>query len=213
MRKCYPGHLVTRLERHQLEEERLQPINTMNRNITATILIVLAAALYFTYTSGVWNNVVTIKAVNDQYTGAISSAEQLISVRDKVLKDYNNISADDRDNLDKMIPNTVDNIRLIIDLNSVALQHGFSLKNITASAKDSSTNSPSNNQPFNIAIPTLDTVAVSFSVSAPYLQFISFMQDLEASLRIMDITHLTVTANDTGTYDFSVQMNTYWLRQ
>ena len=193
----------------------------MNRNLTATILIVLAIALYFTYTSGVWNDAVAIKSVNDQYSGAITNAEQLISVRDKVLKSYNNISADDRDNLDKIIPNTVDNIRLIINLNSVALQHGFSLKNITASTKTSSTNSSnnspvsmnSNSQSFNISIPTLDTVAVSFSASAPYQQFISFMQDLEASLRIMDITHLTVTANDTGTYDFSVQLNTYWLRQ
>ena len=194
----------------------------MNRNTTATILIILAIALYFTYTSGVWNDAMAVKAVNDQYSGAISSAEQLISIRDKVLKDYNNISANDRDNLDKMIPNTVDNIRLIIDLNSVALQHGFSLKNITASAKQDSSNSSSNNSvssansgssSFNISVPTLDTVAVSFSVSAPYQQFISFMQDLEASLRIMDITHLSVTANDTGTYDFSVQLNTYWLRQ
>jgi len=193
----------------------------MNRNITATILIILAVGLYFTYTSGVWTEAVTIKAVNDQYSTAISSAEKLISVRDKVLKDYNNISADDRDNLDKMIPNTVDNIRLIIDLNNVALQHGFSLKNVTATAKDAtgkgsssnSTSGNSNSNSFNISIPTLDTVSVSFSVSAPYQQFISFMQDLEANLRVMDITHLTVSANDTGTYDFSVQLNTYWLRQ
>jgi len=194
----------------------------MNRNTTALILIVLAIALYFTYTSNEWNDAMAFKAQNDQYSSAISNAEQLISVRDKVLKDYNNISAADRDNLDKMIPNTVDNIRLIIDLNSVALQHGFSLKNITAAAKQDAANSSSNNSvssansnnsSFNISIPTLDTVAVSFSVSAPYQQFISFMQDLEASLRIMDITHLSVTANDTGTYDFSVQLNTYWLRQ
>ena len=198
----------------QIHLEQRQQNKFMNRNITATILIILAVALYFTYTSGVWNDAMAVKAVNDQYTGAISSAEQLISVRDKVLKDYNNISADDRDNLDKVIPNTVDNIRLIIDLNSVALQHGFSLKNITAAAKESSiSSSGQNGQSFSIATPTLDTVAVSFSVSAPYQQFISFMQDLEASLRVMDITHLTVTANDTGTYDFSVQLNTYWLRQ
>jgi len=194
----------------------------MNRNFTATILIALAIALYFTFTSGVWNDAMAIKDVNDQYSGAITNAEQLISVRDKVLKNYNNISAGDRGNLDKMIPNTVDNIRLIINLNSVALQHGFSLKNITASTKTSSSDSSSNNSSvsngsnstsFNIAVPTLDTVAVTFSASAPYQQFISFTQDLEASLRIMDITHLTVTANDTGTYDFSVELNTYWLRQ
>jgi len=192
----------------------------MNRNITATILFVLALAIYFTYTSGVWTDANAVKAVNDQYTGAIASAQKLISVRDTVLKEYNNISADDQANLDKMLPSTVDNIRLIIDLNNVALQHGFSLKNITAAATadksatggNSGVNS-SNNSNSGISAPSLDTVAVSFSVSAPYQQFISFMQDLEANLRIMDITHLTVSANDTGTYDFSVQLNTYWLRQ
>jgi hypothetical protein len=126
-----------------------------------------------------------------------------------------------------MVPDTVDNIRLIIDLNSVALQHGFSLKNITAAAKsDSSGTSPSAQgapaspdlstsaaDSLSIATPTLDTVTVSFNVTAPYQQFISFMQDLEASLRVMDLTHLTVSANDTGTYDFGVQLTTYWLRQ
>jgi Tfp pilus assembly protein PilO len=199
----------------------------MNRNITATILIVLAVGIYATYTRGVWADASAVKSVNDSYSSAIDNAQKLISVRDQVLKSYNNISADDRDRIDKMVPDTVDNIRLIIDLNSVALQHGFSLKNITAAAKsDSSGTSPSAQgapaspdlstsaaDSLSIATPTLDTVTVSFNVTAPYQQFISFMQDLEASLRVMDLTHLTVSANDTGTYDFGVQLTTYWLRQ
>jgi hypothetical protein len=202
----------------------------MNRNITATILIVLAVGIYATYTRGVWADASAVKTVNDSYASAIDNAGKLISVRDQVLKSYNDISAGDRDRIDKMIPDTVDNIRLIIDLNSVALQHGFSLKNITAAAKsDSSGGASSGNppsgasvlanpssaaaNPLSISVPTLDTVTVSFSVSAPYQQFISFMQDLEASLRVMDLTHLTVSANDTGTYDFGVQLTTYWLRQ
>jgi hypothetical protein len=198
----------------------------MNRNITATILIVLAIAIYVTFTRGVWSDASAVKAVNDQYASAVNSAEKLVSVRDQVLKSYNDISANDRGRIDSMIPNTVDNIRLIIDLNSVALRHGFSLKGIAATngtaAKAAGpasvpTSMPlqasSANSPLSINNPTLDTVTVSFSVTAPYQQFISFMQDLEADLRIMDMTHLTVTANDTGTYDFSVQLTTYWLRQ
>lgn len=212
---------------------RPQPLqllpNNMNRNITATILLVLAVGIYATYTRGVLADASAQKAVNDQYTSALNNAAQLISVRDQVLKSYNDISADDRDRIDKMIPDTADNIRLIIDLNSVALQHGFSLKNITATnAGVSGGSSPGSSAPLppaasapmtgpsssvSINTPTLDTVTVSFGVTAPYQQFISFMQDLEASLRIMDITHLTVSANDTGTYDFNVQLSTYWLRQ
>lgn len=196
----------------------------MNRNITAIILIVLAIGIYFTVTEGIWNSDKQIKNVNDQYVSAIANAAQLVSVRDKVLQDYNNISQADRDRLDKMLPSTVDNIRLIIDLNNVAVQHGLSLKGISAKATDASTNSNSSNSPaapvsapapgnIQIAAPTLDTVDVTFSVSAPYDQFISFMQDLEADLRIMDIKHLTVSVGDNGVYTFSVDMVTYWLRQ
>jgi Tfp pilus assembly protein PilO len=197
----------------------------MNRNITATILVVLAIGIYLTVTKGMLADANAVQQVNVQYSTAIDSADQLIQVRDQVLKNYNGLSQDDRDRLDKMIPNTVDNIRLIIDLNSVALRHGFSLRNIKAVAGANAQNGngtsgstapvmPSNNAANAnvIATPVLDTVTVSFSVSAPYLQFISFMQDLEADLRIMDLTHLTMSANDTGTYDYNVEFKTYWMR-
>ncbi|HTK33385.1 MAG TPA: hypothetical protein VL335_02465 [Candidatus Paceibacterota bacterium] len=201
----------------------------MNRNITATILIIIAGAIYFSYTSNLWAEAKVIKAVNDQYSSAIKNAETLISLRKKVTDDYNSISIQDREKLDKMLPDTVDNIRLVIDLNNVGQQNGLSLKNITASTKTSapttptassaSATGPNGAQGFGqkdtggISIATLDTVSISFSVSATYQQFIGLMQALEANLRIMDLTHLTVTANDTGTYDFSVQLNTYYLRQ
>ncbi len=196
----------------------------MNRNVTAVILIVLAIGVYFTVTKPVLGDISSLSAENAQYTSAISNAEQLIKLRDSVRADYNNVSPDDRARLDKMLPNTVDNIRLIIDLNSVALRHGFSLNGIkavadsgkaaAAGAQQGSAISASSAAPAStIATPTLDTVTISFGVTAPYLQFISFMQDLEANLRIMDLTHLSVTASDSGTYNFSVQLKTYWLRQ
>ena len=190
----------------------------MNRNITATILIVLAAGIYFTVTQSAWDAAKQVKLVNDQYISAIANAQQLISVRDKVLNDYNNVSQADRDRLDKMLPSTVDNIRLIIDLNNVAVQHGISLKNVRAAAAPA----PSASAPAapvqaasasGISAPTLDTVNISFAVTAPYQQFISFMQDIEANLRIMDINHLSVSVGDNGMYSFQVDMTTYWLRQ
>lgn len=192
----------------------------MNRNITATILIILAIGIYVTVTRAQIAELQTIRVTNNEYSTAISNAERLIKVRDRVLKDYNDIKEEDRDRLDKMVPNTVDNIRLIIDMNSIGLKHGFSLKNIKANASKSEkganiaqTTRTSSQGDNTIPTPTLDTVAVSFSVTATYQQFIDFMRDVEANLRIMDITKLTLTANDSGTYDFGVELRTYWLRQ
>jgi hypothetical protein len=200
----------------------------MNRNVYATILIILAIGLYFTVTQTVFNDTKKIQASNTEYVNAIESAKRLIAVRDQVLADYNNLTEDDKTRLDKLVPKSVDNIRLIIDLNNVALQHGFSLKGIKAVAASSGSNgakSPSQNSmpvvnsgmqgangQLAIATPVLDKVTVSFGVSAPYQQFISFLQDLEASLRIMDVSHLSVTADEKGIYDWKVELQTYWLR-
>lgn len=192
----------------------------MNRNITATILIVLAIGIYVTFTRAKLVEVNEVRAVNSEYVSALASASELIKVRDSVLKDYNALSQEDRARLDKMLPNTVDNIRLIIDLNSVALRRGFSLHNIRAVAsvnKAQSTPtmvSPDGSSEINsIPTPTLDVVNVSFTVSASYQQFIDLLRDLEANLRIMDVTHLTVTAGQNGLYEFGVDLKTYWLRQ
>ena len=200
----------------------------MNRNVTATILIILAIGIYFTVTEGMWTDTNSWQATNDQYTKAIGDATKLLALRDKANEQMKNISSTDQENLDKMLPNTVDNIRLIIDLNSVAMKHGFALKNIKAGVTGGANKVTSKTQKApvpvtgassvanaatTIPVPTLDTVTVSFGVTAPYLQFRSFLQDLEADLRIIDLSHLSISANDSGTYDFNVEMKTYWLRQ
>ena len=194
----------------------------MNKNITALILIVLAIGLYFTYTKAEIDVVKTIQAQNDQYVSALDNAKQLIAYRDKVRTDYNNLSQDDKDRIAKMIPRTVDNIRLVIELNNIALQHNIPIKNVKASVSGGNKSTQSASTAFqsqsaslqnSISNPTVDTVNVSFSATASYADFTAFLQDIESNLRIMDVTHLTLSANNTDKYDYSVELKTYWLRQ
>lgn len=186
----------------------------MNRSITATILIIVAIGLYFTITKGVLAEANVIRDSNKEYITAIQNAKDLITLRDKVLADYNKLTQQDRDNLDKIVPQNVDNIRLVIDLNSIALRHGFALKGIQAAASSNSSAQTSQTTmgQSEIQSPKLDTVTVSFTISAPYQQFITFLQDLESSLRILDVSGLSVTSNDNGVYDWRIELKTYWLR-
>lgn len=191
----------------------------MNKNLTPIILIVLALGIYFTFTRGKIDELKSVQAVNAQYQQAIDNSEKLVKVRNTVLASYNAISAEDRERLEKMLPDNVDNVRLIIDATGVATRHGITVKNIktSASSANSSTNSaviPTNSSPTRVNVAnSYDTVTLSFNVSTSYQTFIDFMKDLEASLRIMDISKITLNANDNGIYDYGVEIKTYWLKQ
>ena len=195
----------------------------MNKNISAIVLIVIAVGIYFTVTDPMLTGIKSVQAVNDQYVSALTHAEKLIATRDAVLKQYNDISQDDRARIDKMIPSSVDNIRLTIDLNSRALQHGFSLTGVKATASSNGSkngvggvpaaSSGSGSSVGSLSAPTLDTVTVSFSANASFDQFMAFLQDLESDLRVMDLTHLTMSYGTDNLYNFNAQFQTYWLRQ
>lgn len=188
----------------------------MNRNITALILIILAIGIYFTVTKDQITTANGTKKINDQFIAANDSANTLIDLRDKVLNEFKNVDPSDIARLNKMIPSTVDNIRLIIDLSKLGKDNNLALKNVKATASKASATAPvapANSKSTTIATPTLDTVTVSFGVTTTYQQFIAFLKILESNLRIMDITHLSLTSSDTGNYDFSIELKTYWLRQ
>jgi Tfp pilus assembly protein PilO len=192
----------------------------MNKNFTALILLVLAFGAYFTFTSGKIQEVKALRASNQQYEDAIAKADQLIKVRDKLRDDYNGISDLDKERLNKMVPNIADNIRLAIDLNNLAFKYGYTLRNISISnpqsaddvikakaAEDNSSNTKT------VGNGQMVPITISFSVVSPFAKFRSFMTEIESNLRIMDLTSLTMTVNDTGNYDFSVVYKTYWLKK
>jgi hypothetical protein len=194
----------------------------MNRNITALILIVLAIGIYFTYTSGQIAVLNSIQATNNQYLSAIDNAKKLINLRDSVLNQYNAISDVDKTRLNKIVPDNIDNIRLTIDISGIAARHGITATGITTSAdaKSSAATPIANTMPGHGSLAagpssngSLSTVTVSFGVTTTYPNFISFLQDLERSLRILNVTGITLSTSANGVYTYGVTLNTYWLKQ
>lgn len=188
----------------------------MNRNITALILLVLAVGVYFTYTSGQIGDIQAAQETNAQYAAAIANAQKLIQIRDSVLAQYNSISDTDKARLDEIVPNNVDNVRLMIDVSGIAARHGLTAAGITTSAdtenpagsQSQSSNSGVSSQPAGLA-----TVSVSFTVSTTYQNFLAFLGDIERSLRILDVTSITLTPASNGIYTYGVTLDTYWLKQ
>jgi Tfp pilus assembly protein PilO len=117
------------------------------------------------------------------------------------------VSAEDMANLLKLLPDNIDNVRLIIDIDEMAKAHGLPIGGFKAET------SADTSKVIGASKANYGTLTLSFSVSANYNAFLAFMKDLERSLRILDITSINFNASDTrSVYDYSVTIKTYWLK-
>lgn len=184
--------------------------------ITPIILIIISVATFFMYTDPTYRGVdvtnttrsiQSLQQEDAQYQAALNNTTAIRQKRDSLVAKMSNFNSIDLSRLTKLLPDNVDNIKLVIDMNQIAQNHALVIKNIklnnTISA-DASKLGQDNSK--------FGTVGLSFSVSSSYDNFQNFLADLEKSLRLVDITDLSVAGNDTGIYDFAVTLKTYWLK-
>jgi hypothetical protein len=184
----------------------------MNRNVTALVLIVVAIGLFFSYTTGQYGRVKLAIAENAKYSKALDDSKELLAKRDQVINAYNAIPEADRERLKKIMPDHIDNIRLIIDMNGIAAIHGASIKNVKTSTVSTGKESDQDNGEES-AITKYDSMTLSFSVATNYDNFIRILREIQRSLRILDVSKISFATNETGQYEYTVDIKTYWLRQ
>lgn len=169
--------------------------------IIPIILLALAGGLYLGYIDGAYDQVKTLQAEEEEYDRALQQSEDLNAIHDRLLATYNGISSTDLDRLRKLLPENIDSIRLLIDIDGIAAENGLALSGLNADVEQAA------DEPGEIG-----TVRVRFTTVAPYLTFKDFLRDLEASLRIFNIDSISFTSGQTGTgLLYTVSFETYWM--
>jgi len=190
--------------------------------------LALAASLFFMVTDQMFVNapldekpadktastggIRALLARQTELNAAIIKAQELGARIDKLNGLYNNISQVEKDKLDLLLPDYVNNIQLIIDVNGIAKRNSMVIKNIKViTSEDKDTNNPSQNQ-LNSKNQALGTMLLSFSVTGPYTAYKNFLADLSSSLRIIDISSTSFATDDKGIYNYNIELRTYWLK-
>ena len=182
--------------------------------ITPFIIIAICVGAYFLYISPALGEVDILKAKRMEYTNILEKANELKEERDKALAAYNNISEDDLARLNKIIPHQFDPVLFANDLNALASRYGMTIKNLKADTLKPET-SETTDAP--VESPLYRTTTVSFKLTGQYEQFIKFLQDIESSLQLIDVTSLSIKpiGGEKSTEDFldySLEVNTYALQ-
>lgn len=184
----------------------------MSPNITALVFLIASAGAVFGFINPQYAKYQILAKDKAQYDTAYSQARDVRTAREKLIASASNISNTEKSRLSKVLPDTVDTVRLTMDMNGIASKYGITIKKIDVKVEDKKANAayvaPS---PFVTAAKAEDfrALPLSFSVTASYENFNKFLLDLEKSLRIIDITSISIAPGFTGLYDFAVSARMY----
>lgn len=184
-------------------------------NIIAPFFLILASVgIFYGYIDpnyrgkDIPNNVVNLMAERKQYKYALENFNDLINERNKKVEKNNNFSSNDLERLKKLLPDHIDNVRLIIDIDNIASRYGLGIKNIKVN-NESGVSSDGKLGPDKSLF---GTFSMKFKILAKYDEFRSFINDLQESLRIVDISDISFESTENGYYDYEITIKTYWIK-
>lgn len=188
------------------------------------ILIGVGVSVFFVFADPLYNDVLSLRARVASYDEALNNSKMLENERDKLTAKYNSINPENLTKLQKFLPENIDNIRLILEIEKIASPYGMSLKDIkynTTAVDVSNTTGGVSQGGMVIAKNSSKDYGIwdlEFSTSSSYNNFLNFTKDLEKNLRIVDISSIEFSSNTgflpniSDVYKYNFKIKTYWLK-
>src|SRR3990167_643494 len=198
----------------------------MFRFIMPVILIGIAVTTFFMFTNPVYKDISELRAEVASYNEALDNSKALENERDKLTAKYNSINPENLTKLEKLLPENIDNIRLILEIEQIALPYGMALRDVRYNTDEKTIAAavpgavvgggvvaPISNKDYG-------SWDLEFSTVGSYYNFMNFTRDLESNLRIVDISSITFSSGDGGvgsspgsgssdSYKYSFKIKTY----
>ncbi len=179
----------------------------MMRIITSFLFLATAVTLFFIKTQPNLNDIKTLQLEKQEFGDALASSRELQTLRDKLLSQYNAISQDDRDRLNKLLLLQIDSSNLIVMFEEIVKTNGLLLKKVDV--KESKQQSANSSVVLGEASLPYKTINLSLLVSGPYASILALFSDLDKSLRLVDVENISFSAATTDTYEFSITARMY----
>lgn len=197
------------------------------RIIIPLSFIIISIGAFFLVIDPIFGDVKEMRTEVSAYKTALDNSAQLQNIRDALIEEYKNVKIEDKDRLLHFLPNNVDNIELILEIERLANLNGLPVKNFIFSVEDLNKEVPmiedengssldydsDGNLPYGV-------FPIEFTLTGRYSSFLNFLKEIESNLRLIDIRSISLTVPnktdnsivDLNSYDYSLKVETYWLK-
>lgn len=176
------------------------------------IAFLIAIGTFFGYINPTYRGkIAELQNEIHNYDAALTAADRFKEKEAELTLQRNAISPDALTRLDAFLPDGVDNVQLILDLDALAARSGLELSNFDTAEAETRTD----NQSGTIALESedpIDSIELSMRGSGTYAAFRTFLDGIEKSLRPLDLVSLNVKSSETGVYTYDMTFRLYWLR-
>lgn len=177
------------------------------KSLVPIFLILLSAGIFVFYINPEYQSIKVVQADIANYQKAFSKSNEVLRKRSELQDKYKKFANSDLDAIQKLLPDHVDNVQLILDINGLAREKNMLISKIKIE-EDKSSSAKQIGPDGKL----YSSILVSFKTKAEYSRFISFIKSLEQSLRLVDITSLSFKVDPKNITEYSVTIRTYWLK-
>lgn len=182
------------------------------------IALILAIGLFFGYINPTrTGSIAETKAQIESYESALEAAERFEAKENELIIARANIPSDGLARLEAFLPDGVDNVQIILDLNTLAARSGITLSDFDMAVQGGSSAGSPTPTPQTLGFELesngpIESLELSVSATGTYAAFRSFLDGIEQSLRLLDVVAVKVDDSPTGVYTYDMTIRLYWLR-
>lgn len=179
-------------------------------SISKIAYLVLALAIGYAFVYSPFGEVSALLDQKQTHERTLEMVNTIENKKNELLIKFEAIPEEEKKDIETILPDSFDFVKLISQIDAVAASHGISIESITSKEISSAVGTSVES-----AAPakTYKSSVIGFSFTASYERFNEFIADLEKSLRILDIRSAKLTSEEqSGLYSYDVEFETYWLK-
>lgn len=173
------------------------------RTLTPLLSVVIAVIVYLFFTSGQLDTIALRNAEIDEYVKAAAGYTAFTEQLNAKIAKKENRSISDKERLDTLVPERIEAINLLVDLEALVKKHNMLFGNVSVSDEDNASAQEID------SVNTLTSVDISFGVIGTYDQFKVFLRDLERSLTIYEVIDLTFSGTESEFNQYELTVRVY----
>lgn len=180
------------------------------KSLIPIVLLIASVGIFVLFTNKEYQTIKGLQAEIANYDKALGKSNEVLKKRAELQAKYAQFARSDLDSLKKLLPDNVDNVQLILDINGIARRPGRNMSISKIKVNDDSATEKS--APIGPDTKSYSSMLVSFKTKATHEDFMAFIKDLEQGLRLVDITSISFKADPKDQNEYSVTVRTYWLK-